>query len=53
MHSEWFGLSVDQGKPKPFTMSDKHWEWSSMPGYKTDWKTLGGIRKREKRNSRA
>lgn len=53
VHTERFGLSEDRGKPKPFMVSDKHWEWSSMPGYKTDWKALGGIKKGEKRNSRA
>lgn len=41
------------GKPKLFMMSDKHWEWSSELGYKADWKALGGIRSRERRNSLA
>lgn len=50
VHSEGFGLSADRGKPKPFMMSDKHWEWNSMAVYKTDWKTLGGIRNKEKIN---
>lgn len=48
VHCEGFGLSADRGKPKPFMMSDKHWEWSCMPGYKTDWKALGGFRKERK-----
>lgn len=47
VHTEGFGLSANRGKPKPFVMSDKHWEWrGSMPGCKTDWKALGGIRRR-------
>lgn len=47
VHTEGFGLSANRGKPKPFVMSDKHWEWrGSMPGRKTDWKALGGIRRR-------
>lgn len=58
VHTEGFGLSANRGKPKLFVMSDKHWEWrSSMPGCKTDWKALGGIRRRERggrgRNRRA
>lgn len=49
VHTEGFGLSANRGKPKLFVMSDKHWEWrSSMPGCKTDWKALGGIRRRER-----
>lgn len=51
--SEGSGLSADRGEPKPFVMSDKHKQWRSVPGCKTDWKALGGIRKRENRNSRA
>lgn len=47
VHTEGFGLSANRGKPKPFVMSDKHWEWrGSMRGCKTDWKALGGIRRR-------
>lgn len=47
VHAEGFGLSANRGKPKPSVMSDKHWEWrGSMPGCKTDWKALGGIRRR-------
>lgn len=44
------GLSAAPGRPKPFSMSDKHRARSSAAGYETDFKALRGMKKKEKIN---
>lgn len=38
----WEGLSAKRGKPKPFVMSDKHWEWCSMRRLQNRLESTGG-----------
>lgn len=42
------GCHWSRGKPKPFVVSDERWEGSGTLRYKTDWKVLGAVGKREK-----